>query len=100
MRVIGVTGVQTCALPIVPAGNTASMPVVSVQVPTAGGTARAQSSAALADGAPSCRPLGEGSGATGFERKSVAQGKSVDLGGRRIIKQTNKAYNENVISEF
>jgi PKD repeat protein len=51
-----------------PAGNTASMPAVSVQVPTAGSTARAYSSAVQADGATSYWPLGEAAGATGFDR--------------------------------
>jgi hypothetical protein len=46
-----------------PAGNTASMPAVSVQVPTAGSTARGLLVAVLADGATSYWPLGEGAGA-------------------------------------
>ena len=51
-----------------PAGNTASMPAVTVQIPTAGSTARAYSSAVLADGATSYWPLGEAAGTTGFDR--------------------------------
>ncbi|SDM64494.1 PKD repeat-containing protein [Geodermatophilus siccatus] len=51
-----------------PAGTTVSLPQVAVQVPAAGTSARAYSSAVQADGATSYWPLGEGSGATGFDR--------------------------------
>src|SRR3712207_8028982 len=70
IRDIGVTGVQTCALPI------------------SGG--RSSISAAGPAGTPSGSPRaarGSRAWTSRRDRKSVVQGKSVDLGGRRIIKK-------------
>src|SRR3712207_9337868 len=87
IRDIGVTGVQTCALPIShlrqrpararrsPLRRLAAMvsqmagstPVVAVQAQPGATTAKPP------------RPLGD--------RKSVVEGKRVDLGGRRILKK-------------
>src|SRR6202008_5141155 len=65
IRDIGVTGVQTCALPIF-----SNLPIVSDKAESA-----------------SCKLAA--TIASGEDRKSVVQGKSVDLGGRRIIKKKN-----------
>src|SRR5476651_2747336 len=65
IRGIGVTGVQTCALPI------------------CGGAGRG-ARAGHARGAHPRRPFARS------DRKSVVEGKSVDLGGRRIIKRKKK----------
>src|SRR3712207_9167077 len=87
IRDIGVTGVQTCALPIFFPAD----PLLPV-------SRRAPASSSAATGA--CRP-GPGAvsqagsvppAATGTDRKSVVEGKSVDLGGRRIIKKKNRRY--------
>src|SRR3712207_9139895 len=79
IRNIGVTGVQTCALPISTCtASSSSMRatgiaswIVSMTVRTA--PARSAKDATAA-------PMVS-------DRKSVVQGKSVDLGGRRIIKK-------------
>src|SRR3712207_9564213 len=73
IRDIGVTGVQTCALPILAHGNLALVYFFSGKAREAAREARqatqlnAQSVAAR-------------------DRKSAVKGRSVDLGGRRIIK--------------
>src|SRR3712207_9022041 len=75
IRVIGVTGVQTCALPISRsatrrpgrAGGCCGVPPAVSSSPTATSRRRA------------C--------ATARDRKSVVEGKRVDLGGRRNIKK-------------
>src|SRR5258708_36874339 len=77
-----VTGVQTCALPIYRVAgphqfSARAAAAVAGAVRRAGGTA-----AAAGRGQSDCRlPTVRG------DRKSVVQGKSVDLGGRRIIKK-------------
>src|SRR3712207_9166715 len=82
MRFIGVTGVQRCALPI-------SGPVAPADLrdaPAPGAAAGRGGRRLRAGGEPAW--VGDGAGAGGEEdRKSVVQGKSVELGGRRIIKK-------------
>src|SRR3712207_9530500 len=85
IRDIGVTGVQTCALPI---SNGA-------------GTSFTEADGPVRDGKPVLDPQdvliafsdGDDDDDNGYpddiDRKSVVQGKSVDLGGRRIIKKKN-----------
>src|SRR3712207_9321863 len=84
IRDIGVTGVQTCALPILqPRGCRRSRPPPTRRLPnrrTAASTAAPQGPPAWSDGRRSRA-----------DRKSVVQGKSVDLGGRRIIKKKTRA---------
>ena len=67
------TGVQTCALPILP------------------GTARVRTGdrAPARGRSPRGRPFDQSRRIDDEDRKSVVQGKSVDLGGRRIIKKKN-----------
>src|SRR3712207_9172488 len=80
IRDIGVTGVQTCALPIL--AVSLSGPEVRPHVLwQAGGLARLRGKAARAEELT-----------TEADRKSVVLGKSVDLGGRRIIKKKNEPY--------
>src|SRR5256884_8945933 len=72
MRVVAVTGFQACALPIrADSAARSGAPRRSV-VPSA--------RRAWAD-----KP--QRTSANGLDRKSVVEGKSVDLGGRRIIKK-------------
>src|SRR3546814_17578415 len=72
-----VTGVQTCALPISPSRTRRASPASTSRSTKASGWRSARK-----------RPR---------DRKSVVEGKSVsvrvDLGGRRIIKKTNKSMN-------
>src|SRR3712207_9583052 len=79
IRDIGVTGVQTCALPISrrwSAGETGGVP------PSRGpGRAGSWCSSLGCWSSPSWRAR---------DRKSGVEGKSVDLGGRRIIKKKTK----------
>src|SRR3712207_7311353 len=79
IRDIGVTGVQTCALPILQGFNALSAGVIMgfMIVPTI---------ASVSEDAMSAVPAALREGAFG-DRKSVVWGKSVDLGGRRIIKK-------------
>src|SRR2546430_4034307 len=89
IRDLTVTGVQTCALPIwlrAPAGQRGHCP----SRPPA--RRRRSSRGAPAAGAPRARPrvprragVPRLAGSAGREPKSVVEGKSVDLGGRRII---------------
>src|SRR3712207_9312606 len=72
MRDIGVTGVQTCALPIYPKALTRGRGRMSPH------SARASAIADPRGGQPDR--------AGGLDRKSVVSGKSVDLGGPRLIK--------------
>src|SRR3712207_9511183 len=79
IRYIGVTGVQTCALPI----------------SAAWGCWRRAWRGSRRRPRPRCWPSPENSdSSSGIEyetdRKSVVEGKSVDLGGRRIIKKQKK----------
>src|SRR3712207_6998479 len=95
IRDIGVTGVQTCALPISLAKRSAEAwtslmaealcgPRPRVSSSSRGGAARTAAKepyllmSAFASGLVS-------------DRKSVVEGKSVDLGGRRIIKKKTQA---------
>src|SRR3712207_7513658 len=95
IRDIGVTGVQTCALPI-----------FSVRVCASGG--RLLRGCGRTRPAPTSRPRSWGrsrpvcspptrrgsarrSPSRARERKSVGEGKSGDLGGRRIIKKKKKS---------
>src|SRR3712207_9301140 len=84
IRDIGVTGVQTCALPICSRPSTAATGSGSRSSRGAGGS-RAWGRSRRARGA---RP-------SGTDRKSAGQGKSVDLGGRRIDKKKNKSFYTN-----
>src|SRR3712207_9423112 len=91
IRDIGVTGVQTCALPISEpsrAGPPTMSPGASGSVPPCAGASPAPASpgSAVTDGASA----EAGSSASPAERKSVGEGKRVDLGGRRIIKKKHK----------
>src|SRR3712207_9479088 len=88
IRDIGVTGVQTCALPIsaVSGDRTRLIQVFwnllnnAVKFSPEGGRVRVSLSA---DGGGSARGPVEDDG----DRQSGVEGKSVDLGGRRIIKK-------------
>src|SRR5256885_16622724 len=73
-----VTGVQTCALPISSLARRRAAPAGS-----AGGAGRRARRTRAQLRERRARP-GEG------DRKSVEEGKSVDLGGRRIIKKKKK----------
>src|SRR3712207_9498744 len=91
IRDFGVTGVQTCALPISP-----SEPLVEqaeALVPRGRGPdgllqVVAVAAQQVADRHVEVAQLA-GRDAQERDRKSVVQGKSVDLGGRRIIKKKN-----------
>src|SRR3712207_9492029 len=79
IRDIGVTGVQTCALPISRRGHRRRVrrrdrPARTTRLTLTGHTS-------YRSGTSSSTLCGD--------RKSVVQGKSVDLGGRRIIKKKN-----------
>src|SRR2546422_10653457 len=78
IRDVAVTGVQTCALPILSDFG------IARAINAAGGDRLTQTG--LAVGAPSYMSPEQAAG----DRKSVVEGKSVDLGGRRIIKKKNK----------
>src|SRR3712207_9514932 len=95
MRDIGVTGVQTCALPISASGTAgrslalawgctgpppASAPGSARTPAPAGPGSHSPAPATPTHGPPASRPRGD--------RKSVVLGKSVDLGGRCILKNT------------
>src|SRR3712207_9442529 len=83
IRDIGVTGVQTCALPIFarPAGRDA---LLSDEFP--GPRPVDHPHPAVVALAPDLDVAGQ------EDRKSVVLGKSVDLGGCRIIKKNNTTY--------
>src|SRR3712207_7571042 len=85
IRDIGVTGVQTCALPISTRWSRTTGRTWRSATPTASSTATWTSSCARS----SCGGLTEAEGRH-EDRKSVVEGKSVDLGGRRIIKKKKK----------
>src|SRR3712207_9319266 len=82
IRGIGVTGVQTCALPI-SAGVTALRPGST----TANASSRSPTTAAAKPSRSTTRSLPPPPASA--DRKSVVVGKSVDLGGRRILKKKN-----------
>src|SRR3712207_8768591 len=94
IRDIGVTGVQTCALPILklsthPFSHGLPGAMVAVLAPTAviqSRTASATNSGPLPE--RMCPGTPRRMNRSG--RKSVVEGKSVDLGGRRIIKKKNR----------
>src|SRR3712207_9387324 len=89
MRYIGVTGVQTCALPISMYAATALRPCSSRIF----GRRSAMTVNASSQVAPWWRPSGPLTigvrGWVGSEREGVALGRGVNLGGRRIIKKIN-----------
>src|SRR3712207_5700549 len=86
IRDIGVTGVQTCALPIsLDAQGRRQAGQLAAVLPVFGplelfSAERVRCRQTLA-------PLAQRLGLELRDRKSVVQGKSVDLGGRRIIKK-------------
>src|SRR3712207_2416709 len=89
IRDIGVTGVQTCALPIWRAELPSALPrsVSLACVKAHHGTGQAQRADAMSAGASLPCMAGSAAGDSApKDRKSVAEGKSVYLGGRRIIK--------------
>src|SRR3712207_9368406 len=93
IRDIGVTGVQTCALPIYGRGRR------DRGRPAAGSSRESARGAHSGIPGPRARALTFDStlvnlgevvyGCLESDRKSVVQGKSVDLGGRRIINKKN-----------
>ena len=82
-RYISVTGVQTCALPI-------SFYNIFYPTPIYMSALEQTEATSLID-----TPAAKG----GVDRKSVVQGKSVDLGGRRIIKK-KKILNKNIKTNY
>src|SRR2546429_9862291 len=78
IRDVAVTGVQTCALPISIGGGL----LVSLHSPLAGRTSDAVAAEEKDFALNAFVRIGD--------RKSVVKGKSVDLGGRRIIKKKKK----------
>src|SRR3712207_7439050 len=86
IRDIGVTGVQTCALPIwAGARRRVQGAELRRSLEAQGITVRSPSSKGLAEEAPFAYKDVEAVG----DWKSVVEGKSVDLGGCRIIKKKN-----------
>src|SRR3712207_7296031 len=82
IRDIGVTGVQTCALPIWrtsswSAAGSPGLPPRARSRPPGGRRSWSRRASASAGGRSTSRSA---------DRKSVVEGKRVDLGGRRIIK--------------
>src|SRR5260370_41261919 len=86
IRDSSVTGVQTCALPICPraAGHAAR---VRTSARCARPDVRTRAACPAARGR---RPDGRRVRRPDPDRKSVVEGKSVDLGGRRIIKKKKR----------
>src|SRR3712207_8103430 len=90
IRDIGVTGVQTCALPIFQpraAGRRSFLSSDRTVCPPPGGQER--QSGRLRPHPAQSAPDAVVDRARSSDRKSVVSGKSVDLGGRRIIKKKN-----------
>src|SRR3712207_7508130 len=91
IRDIGVTGVQTCALPISRSSTAAPDSRARGRHPPRRRHPRVD--AGLASGDPDDRHRHAGPrprlvrASVGLDRKSGVEGKSVDLGGRRIIKK-------------
>src|SRR3712207_9549192 len=86
IRDIGVTGVQACALPIwITAEADSSIGTTWLTTPT-------RPIAPMTAERPSRRgmPAATIAPKATIDRKSVVQGRSVDLGGRRIIKQNDR----------
>src|SRR2546430_5916378 len=90
IRYLTVTGVQTCALPICSSCSVANTMAAPSLRPANPARARDWPTS----GSPSNQPRSRASGAPSpavrtrrGDRKSVVKGKSVDLGGRRIIKK-------------
>src|SRR3712207_9561904 len=82
IRDIGVTGVQTCALPI------SGSPRRRVRFSSFGSSyRRATTSASTRDDGAISRSRDSRTAAADRDRKSVVEGKRGDLGGRRIIKK-------------
>src|SRR3712207_9488157 len=84
IRDIGVTGVQTCALPICAARR--DVAVEEEHAAVVGGERR-ERLAVLRRVAVARLAVGQVQHRRREDRKSVVEGKSVDLGGRRIIKK-------------
>src|SRR3712207_8831282 len=83
IRDIGVTGVQTCALPIFEDQREAPLDDLGAQLERGAGHTGQQTGAVVDDGAAGVVvPMPA-------DRKRVVWGKSGDLGGRRIIKKKN-----------
>src|SRR3712207_7440983 len=90
IRDIGVTGVQTCALPISVGGSAITRHpwVIAVAACDTRGRPMPMSNLGSAVGRGGLMAPGEAiTSLSAEDRKSVVQGKSVDLGGRRIIKK-------------
>src|SRR3712207_9418891 len=85
IRDIGVTGVQTCALPISASATATGSNLASSTGPSSPSSATRQSLASSTHGSPQAS-ISSGTSEM-LDRKSVVEGKSVDLGGRRIIKK-------------
>src|SRR3712207_9478292 len=86
IRDIGVTGVQTCALPISDGRcHRADRAAANLRADRRLGAYRADPASA-GSGLRRRRRVGRG----GAHRKSVVYGESVDLGGRRLIKKKKK----------
>src|SRR3712207_9465395 len=94
IRNIGVTGVQTCALPIYWLAGSSYL--VSAQRTLAGGgdLIRGDSGQDTLTGGGGNDAIYGGADGDRLEgdRKSVVEGKSVDLGGCRIIKKNNSCF--------
>src|SRR2546429_9816097 len=88
IRDVAVTGVQTCALPIL---------IAMDEHPAAAVRQKADSSIVVG-----MRLVKDGrAGAfVSADRKSVVEGKSVDLGGRRIIKKKNTVVRNLIIAKL
>src|SRR3712207_8050629 len=90
IRDIGVTGVQTCALPILPGGlGTSEASSAALLIALVNGMTGAVAAAATIIIRFCTLWFGVTLGLVA-DRKSVVSGKSVDLGGRRIIKKQHR----------
>src|SRR3712207_9393290 len=97
IRDIGVTGVQTCALPILGVEAAVRRVVVLPMALGAHLEVRHRGSGPVIGYREGYSEPWTAIGAVGgrvsvADRKSVVEGKSVDLGGRRIIKKKNMRY--------
>src|SRR3712207_8080559 len=78
IRDIGVTGVQTCALPISPPPGAPPRQGPASCAATRSSTTAPEAAAGSSASSPASRRARK-------DRKSVVEGKRVDLGGRRIL---------------
>src|SRR2546430_17680389 len=93
IRDLTVTGVQTCALPISARGRgflRACLEGRTRQCPPDGGIGLGPPAAERYQGCQRAAEQGARHRRSQEDRKSVVYGKSVDLGGRRIIKKKKK----------